>query len=116
MNYLIEKSLYLRQKILIKNFFDVLEYIFVKIVPKISLNNFLLKYFQLYSDGSIFSVFRQEKSKILQKSNDKIIEELDFLIEKQGFKKVQIQDDLLAARRKRFVELTDRINKNGWKQ
>ena len=77
MNFLIEKSLYIREKFLIKNLFDIIEYIFVKLVPKISHKNIILKYFQLYSDGSIFSIFRQEKSKIHQKSKENIIKEID---------------------------------------
>ena len=77
MNFLVEKSLYIREKFLIKNLFDIIEYIFVKLIPRISHKNIFLKYFQLYSDGSIFSIFRQEKSKIHQNSKEKIIKEID---------------------------------------
>tara|TARA_A100001015_G_scaffold200770_1_gene224173 strand:+ start:3420 stop:4343 length:924 start_codon:yes stop_codon:yes gene_type:complete len=77
MNFLIEKSIYIREKFLIKNLFDIIEYIFVKLVPKISQKNIILNYFQLYSDGSIFSIVRQEKSKIYQKSKENIIKEID---------------------------------------
>ncbi|MBU0778070.1 MAG: radical SAM protein [Parcubacteria group bacterium] len=49
---------------------------------------------------------------IRSKSNERILKDILYLKNKEGFKRIIIQDDLFAAKRQKFIELESMISKN----
>jgi anaerobic magnesium-protoporphyrin IX monomethyl ester cyclase len=48
------------------------------------------------------------------KSNDRIIEELCYIIDDLGFRRIKIYDDLFTAKKKEFINLVSMILERGW--
>ena len=77
MDKLIEKIILRRNTVIIKQFFDLVEFIFCKIVRFCNLENKLLGFFQIFTNGKLISAFRRKKYTILKnRSNSKIINEV----------------------------------------
>ena len=78
MDKLIEKIILRRKSILFKQIFDLFEYIFCKIERFCSLENKIVGFFQLFTDGKLISAYRRKKFLILKKNNNsKIVNELN---------------------------------------
>ncbi len=78
MEKIIEKIILRRNTVIIKQFFDLVEFIFCKIVRFCNLENKLLGFFQIFTNGKLISAFRRKKYTILKnRSNSKVINEVN---------------------------------------
>ena len=78
METLIEKIVQKRKSFVIKEIFDVFEFIFCKLERFCSLENKIVSFFQIFTNGKLISAYRRKKYTILKnKSNSKIVNELN---------------------------------------
>ena len=78
METLIEKIVQKRKSFIIKEIFDLFEFIFCKLERFCSLENKIVGFFQIFTNGKLISAYRRKKYTILKnKSNSKIVNELN---------------------------------------
>ncbi len=74
---IIKNLLNLRDKLLLKNIFNLIEFIMCNLSRFVNYENKIFSKFQVFSNGKLISRLRIEKSKKLNFKNDKILNELN---------------------------------------
>ena len=104
-NYVLKWLFIIRNKLIIKNILDLIEYILVHLVGVISYKSKIFGFFQVFSNGKLISKLRLKKSRALNNSRDEIIN----AINQKSFKYLGKIDDEKVEKSKNYFLNVEKI-------
>ena len=101
-NYILKWLFIIRNKLIIKNILDLIEFILSYLVEVINYKSKIFGFFQVFSNGKLISKLRLKKSLDLNKSNDEIVS----AINKKSFKYLgKIEADKVQKSKNYFLNV-----------